>query len=150
LPPTPTPDPNTYNPVGGIKLSPSGDRLAALDITTIRIWDLATGKLNMLTSTPGLIPYPGGPYVPGVTPPRVHWSADGRLLVVFARDYGGSVWLIDPETGDHLRNLSPYAEDMALSPAANKVALRANGRLDIWAGDQGQPATQSPISRPTP
>lgn len=154
FPPTPTPDPNRYYPVGGIKLSPDGEHLAVFDSMTLRMWDLASGSVEMLTAMPGISPgftlgY-SGPPPPGIPPPFVAWSADNRLLATFARNYGGSIWLVDPKTGGHLRILTPYANNMVWSPATNMMAMHINTSVEIWGSNSGPPGTESPPGHPTP
>ncbi len=135
-PPTPTPNPNQYYSIDGIELSPSGDRLVVFSGNTIRVWDLTSRQLVSLTSIPGLPPYIVVP-VPGIAPSDVTWAAHARLLVSFTRNFGGSVWLVDPETGAHLGMMVPFAQEIGLSSDGDKVALLINGRLDIWGTENG-------------
>jgi WD40 repeat protein len=149
FPATATPDPSHYESLDGIELSLSGDRLAAYAGTRIRVWDLTKREPVMLTSIAGLPPHITGP-VSGVVLADVMWATGDRLLVSFVRNMGGAVWLIDAETGVHLGELVPYAQEMAWSPGGNKVAFLINGRLDIWGSEEGAGSAETPTGRPAP
>jgi sugar lactone lactonase YvrE len=96
----------------------------------------------MITAMPGMSAgYMGykGPPPPGMPSPLVTWSADSRLLATFARNFGGSIWLIDPKTGGHLRMLAPHADSMAWSPSASMLAMHINASAEIWGSNSGPP-----------
>ena len=140
MPPTPTPDPNAYAPIVGIALSPDGSTLAVYDYLVIRLWDLSTGAVKMITSVPGQNPWYGG----GGNPPTLSWTSDGRLLVVLVNP---SVWLIDPDMGKAVRSLGSGASQMAWSPTQNVGALYIHGPQPSW---QLWGSTEPLSSTPTP
>lgn len=126
MPPTPTPDPSVYSPIVGIALSPSGDTLAVYDYLVIRLWDVSTGALKMITSVPQQsYPWYGG----GLGPPTLTWTSDGKLLVVLVNS---STWLVDPDTGKTIRSLGRTVSQMAWSRTRNLGALYIHGPQPSW------------------
>lgn len=146
-PPTATPDPDRYYPIQNIELSPAGDRLAVADYRTIRVWDTASGNLRMLTSMPGIVPSHLNASMYDHSHARLTWLAEGRLLASHFSDYGSGIWLIDPETGVHLRRLVDYLQYVAWSPATNMFATDVwQHSVEIWAVDSQGPTPSATAS----
>jgi WD40 repeat protein len=139
-----------YYPIQSIELSPSGDRLAVADYRTIRVWDTAGGNLRMLTSLPGTVPSNLNASMYMHAHARLTWLAEGHLLASHFSDYGPGIWLIESETGVHLRQLAEYPRYVAWSPATNMLATDVGQQVEIWAPDDGQGPAASPTSNSIP
>ncbi len=136
-----------YYPIQGIELSPSGDRLAVADYRAIRVWDTAGGNLRMLTSLPGIVPGNLNASMYMHDHARLTWLAGGRLLASHFSDYQTGIWLIEPETGAHLRKLSEYVQYAAWSPSTNMLATSIQEQgVEIWAPNDGQGPAASTTS----
>ena len=134
-------------PRGGawVCISPRGDTAAMIasdDITTIRFWNLDTGKPV------------GRPCVSGAgfytTNARIaDFSPDGRRFVAGANDGRLSVW--DVATGEHALSLGPVREDrfkfVGYSPDGTRIGTtQVNlGDAQLWDAHSGQPV--GPVHR---
>jgi WD40 repeat protein len=140
-----------YYPIQSIELSPSGDRLAVADYRTIRVWDTAGGNLRMLTSLPGTVPSSLNASMYMHSHARLTWLAGGRLLASYFSDYQTGIWLIDPKTGVHLRQLAEGPQYVAWSPATNMLATGTQEQgVEIWTPNDGQGPVASPTSNSIP
>jgi WD40 repeat protein len=122
------------NPTGKrVVRSPTADVLAAgYDDHTVRLWDLADGKLRRTLLGHGPIIY------------NAAWSLDGKLLAVSS--WGTDVRVWDPATGFQ-RFAAPDSKDihgLAWSPNGRVLAVFRPGKLIPVDVKTGRPAASPP------
>jgi WD40 repeat protein len=106
----------------GVAFSPDGKLLAdCSDSTpTVRVWDVASGRLLHKFELPDLEPYRHH---------RAVFSPDGKMLAASGRtNYRGSVHLWDPATGKFLKRLDVGDGTPAFSPDGKLLAASSR----VW------------------
>jgi WD40 repeat protein len=114
-------------PVSQLTFSPDGKRLAAGDRTTVRVWDMPSGR-ELYTLPPHEESQPG-----------VAFSPDGRVLVTAAEDRSIRHW--DGVTGAPLKRwpgLNQSVTTLCFSPDGRRLAGGDNAsRLQVWDAATG-------------
>ena len=103
-----------------VAVSPDGSRIVDVNSTTLRVWDIASGKL--------LTQKPGGNYAADL--PR--FSADGSRLATFSNDSGLEIFIYDTTNWEKLSAISlssKYPGPVAVSPDFKTLATAE------WAGN---------------
>jgi RNA polymerase sigma factor (sigma-70 family) len=131
---------------GGAALSPDGRWLATPGMLNVYLWEAATGRLLRTFVLDDRRPF-RGPYLCAAFSPegKVLATPDGRL---------NRVTLWDPATGRRLRNWLTNRQDdvgqrivcLTFAQAGKTlVTASANGMIQSWAADTGQPLRQIPL-----
>ncbi|MEO0491412.1 MAG: WD40 repeat domain-containing protein, partial [Cyanobacteria bacterium J06659_2] len=118
--------------VNAVQFSPDGQRLVSGgEDRTLRLWDVNTGQSLQRRSDPG---------------DRVNdlaFSPDGQFLVSASDDQTLGVWSFLDDTFTPLDNGSNRFTSVQVSPDSQLiVAGDANGTVQLWRANSGEPLTQ--------
>lgn len=101
----------------------------------LRLWDLETGKVRILT---------GHAYASGI--PSVDFSPDGKRLVSAGHDGTLRIW--DVESGKELKQIQahkPHARRAAFSPDGKRIVSGGDdGALRLWDAESGKELRKYP------
>lgn len=115
-----------------VAINPDGSRIAEVDSHSLRVWDVASGKV--LTQKPG---GNHGDYLP-------RFSADGSRLAAFSLDSGKEIAIYDTATWEKVSVISipgDYPGALAISQDFKLLATAESvGNVDVllWDGETGK------------